>query len=59
MRNLIPGLSVENCAVAFLKHNNIYDEDLTVKKIVQTYFRIQKELHNEKKSTPNDGSGSR
>ncbi len=49
-RTTIPGISVENSALSFLKHQNIPEEELTIAKITQTFFRIQKELIDERKT---------
>lgn len=49
-RFTIPGISVENSAISFLKHYEVDEEDLTINKITTTFFRIQKELINESKS---------
>ncbi len=50
-RFTIPGISVENSAVAFLNCYKISEEELTIVKITQTFFRIQKELAYEGKTT--------
>lgn len=50
-RFLIPGLSVENSALSFLKHHQIDEQDLTLDKIKMTYFRVQKDIINEKKTS--------
>jgi hypothetical protein len=50
IRSLIPGMSVENLAVAFMKRYEIDEDLLSVSKITNTYWRIQKELHDERKT---------
>ena len=48
----IPSLSVPECAKSFLSFNNIDEGELSIDKIVKTYFRIQKELFDEQKTKP-------
>lgn len=49
-RFTIPGISVQESAKSFLKHYDIDEGDLSLEKITTTFFRIQKELINEKKT---------
>lgn len=49
-RFTIPGISVENSALSFMKHYEIDEDDLTIDKIVKTFSRIQKELIDERKT---------
>jgi len=46
-RFTIPGISVKESALSFLKHYKIDESDLSLEKVTQTFFRIQKELLNE------------
>jgi hypothetical protein len=48
-KHLIPSLSVNDCAKSFLTFYKIDEGELSVYKISQTFFRIQKELFDEQK----------
>jgi hypothetical protein len=55
-RFTIPGISIENSALSFLKRYDIDEGDLSIEKIRKTYTRIQKELFEDQKT--NNGNNT-
>lgn len=49
-RFTIPGISVENAALSFMKHHKINEDEMSIQKVTLTYYRIQKEIFNEQRS---------
>ncbi len=56
-RYTIPGISIDNSALAFLKRYDIDEAEMSKYKVISTFTRIQKELFEEQK-TKSNGSDS-
>lgn len=52
-RDLIPSISVAESAKSFMTLNNIDEGELSLDAVTTSYWRLQKEIFNEQKSTDN------
>lgn len=55
-RFTIPGITVEDSSLSFMKRHGVDPEEMTIEKIRTTYYRIQKELLNEHKRKSKSGT---
>lgn len=49
-RFTLPTITVEDSAISFMRHYKISEDQLSLKKVTETFWRIQKELIDEQKT---------